>query len=269
MHAGFDYRGHRHRATPENPQYEIQSDKMSTSPRTAARCAQRIPWMPTVYTVGHSNHSLADFLALLAQVDVQCLVDIRKLTGLCAQPQFNADALAAALAAGRGLSAFGGAGRPARTQPRNGQPAQWLVEQRQLSPLCGLRQHAGVCRGPAAAADAERAKRCALMCAEGRLVALPSAHRRRPPARARLPGAAHHGTWQGGARAPGAGAVVDGATAGCRVGLTPAAVRKGCFCVHAVLASARGLRKACRNRIRWRYATRTPNRMPGGCDPSH
>ena len=54
--------------------------------------------MPTVYTVGHSNHSLADFLALLAQVDVQCLVDIRKLTGSRAQPQFNADALAAALA---------------------------------------------------------------------------------------------------------------------------------------------------------------------------
>lgn len=26
-HADFDYKGHRHRATRDNPQYEIQSDK--------------------------------------------------------------------------------------------------------------------------------------------------------------------------------------------------------------------------------------------------
>ena len=26
-HADFDYKGHRHHASPENPQYEIQSDK--------------------------------------------------------------------------------------------------------------------------------------------------------------------------------------------------------------------------------------------------
>ena len=82
--------------------------------------------MPTVYTVGHSNHSLADFLALLAQVDVQCLVDIRKLTGSRAQPQFNADALAAALATqGVGylhLAALGGLrGRsPGMDGQRNG-----------------------------------------------------------------------------------------------------------------------------------------------------
>ena len=123
--------------------------------------------MPTVYTVGHSNRSLADFLALLAQVDVQCLVDIRKLTGSRAQPQFNADALAAALATqGVGylhLAALGGL--RGRSPGMDGQRNGWWSNasfHRYADYACtqafaqGLRQLLML----------SEQKRCALMCAE-------------------------------------------------------------------------------------------------------
>ena len=39
----FDYKGHRHRATPENPQYEIQSDKTEHIDAHRGAVLQRIP----------------------------------------------------------------------------------------------------------------------------------------------------------------------------------------------------------------------------------
>jgi len=39
----FDYKGHRHRATPENPQYEIQSDKTEHIAAHRGAVLQRIP----------------------------------------------------------------------------------------------------------------------------------------------------------------------------------------------------------------------------------
>ena len=50
-------------------------------------------------TIGHSNHSLAQFSALLAQAGVQQVVDVRKMPRSRANPQFNGDTLAVALAA--------------------------------------------------------------------------------------------------------------------------------------------------------------------------
>ena len=123
--------------------------------------------MPTVYTVGHSNHSLADFLALLAQVDVQCLVDIRKLTGSRAQPQFNADALAAALATqGVGylhLAALGGL--RGRSPGMDGQRNGWWSN-------ASFHRYADYACTQAFAQGLQQLlmlseqKRCALMCAE-------------------------------------------------------------------------------------------------------
>jgi uncharacterized protein (DUF488 family) len=50
-----------------------------------------------VLTIGHSNHSLERFSALLAQHGVEALVDIRRFPGSRKHPQFNRDSLAAAL----------------------------------------------------------------------------------------------------------------------------------------------------------------------------
>ncbi|GAA4479957.1 DUF488 domain-containing protein [Enteractinococcus fodinae] len=53
---------------------------------------------PTVYTVGHSNRSLDEFLELMVENSVRHVVDVRKLPGSKRYPQFNADTLAEQLA---------------------------------------------------------------------------------------------------------------------------------------------------------------------------
>jgi uncharacterized protein (DUF488 family) len=52
---------------------------------------------PAVLTIGHSNHPLGRFLALLAQHGVEALVDIRRFPGSRKHPHFHRDNLAAAL----------------------------------------------------------------------------------------------------------------------------------------------------------------------------
>lgn len=51
-----------------------------------------------IFTIGHSTRSYAEFLALLQDHGVQCVVDVRKLTGSRRYPHFNADVLTSALA---------------------------------------------------------------------------------------------------------------------------------------------------------------------------
>ncbi|CAJ0690470.1 hypothetical protein R1479_03424 [Ralstonia mannitolilytica] len=49
-------------------------------------------------TIGHSDRSLEAFIELLGGADISVVVDIRKIPKSRAHPQFNAEALAAALA---------------------------------------------------------------------------------------------------------------------------------------------------------------------------
>ena len=75
---------------------------------------------PTIYTVGHSTHSLADFAALLEAHGVRQLVDIRSIRRSRANPQFEAGALARGLRrrgiAYEALEALGGR-RPKANPP--------------------------------------------------------------------------------------------------------------------------------------------------------
>ena len=69
-----------------------------------------------VYTIGHSNHSLGEFLALLRKHGVDEVVDVRSAPSSRYTPQFNYDALNGALEeAGIGYVFMGGelGGRPA------------------------------------------------------------------------------------------------------------------------------------------------------------
>jgi uncharacterized protein (DUF488 family) len=50
-----------------------------------------------LFTIGHSNHPLDRFLALLAQHEIKALVDIRRFPGSRKHPHFNQENLAAAL----------------------------------------------------------------------------------------------------------------------------------------------------------------------------
>lgn len=52
---------------------------------------------PSILTIGHSNHPLDRFLALLVQHEVEALVDIRRFPGSRKHPHFHRDNLAAVL----------------------------------------------------------------------------------------------------------------------------------------------------------------------------
>ena len=43
----------------------------------------------TIYTIGHSTHTLVDFLAMLQSFDIKILADIRRLPGSRKFPQFD------------------------------------------------------------------------------------------------------------------------------------------------------------------------------------
>jgi uncharacterized protein (DUF488 family) len=62
----------------------------------ACRCAQ---CPRPIFTIGHSTRTLAEFLALLAEVDADLVVDVRSIPRSRTNPQFNIDALPEALAA--------------------------------------------------------------------------------------------------------------------------------------------------------------------------
>ena len=53
--------------------------------------------MKTLYTIGHSTHSIEEFLQLLRQHGIAELVDIRSIPKSRHCPQFNAEALQASL----------------------------------------------------------------------------------------------------------------------------------------------------------------------------
>jgi uncharacterized protein (DUF488 family) len=50
-----------------------------------------------VFTIGHSTRTIAAFLALLREAEIDCLVDVRRFPGSRRHPQFNAEALAQSL----------------------------------------------------------------------------------------------------------------------------------------------------------------------------
>jgi uncharacterized protein (DUF488 family) len=54
--------------------------------------------MTTLHSIGHSSRSLEDFLALLKANGTKALADIRQFTRSRANPQFNAETFAPALA---------------------------------------------------------------------------------------------------------------------------------------------------------------------------
>jgi uncharacterized protein (DUF488 family) len=71
------------------------------------------------FTIGHSNRSIDEFVALLSEADVRLLVDIRRIPKSRANPQFNEDTLPQTLASAgityERVAALGGRRGKART----------------------------------------------------------------------------------------------------------------------------------------------------------
>ncbi len=120
----------------------------------------------TIVTIGHSNHPLDRFLALLAQHEVEALVDIRRFPGSRKHPHFHRDNLAASLPKAsveyRWLEALGGR----RHKQRDESPNLSLENQ-------GFRNYADYMltdkfrEGVEKLLELARRKRTAIMCAEG------------------------------------------------------------------------------------------------------
>jgi uncharacterized protein (DUF488 family) len=121
----------------------------------------------TLYTIGHSTHTIEEFVALLQQVGVTLLVDVRTIARSRTNPQFNADVLPGSLhkaAIGyRHLSALGGL----RHHPKGAGPSPnmfWRVvsfrnyaDYAMTAPFrAGLEELLGLARDDC----------CAIMCAE-------------------------------------------------------------------------------------------------------
>lgn len=49
--------------------------------------------IPTVYTIGHSTHSITTFLTMLDSFNIKTLVDIRSMPGSRKHPQFDKECL--------------------------------------------------------------------------------------------------------------------------------------------------------------------------------
>jgi uncharacterized protein (DUF488 family) len=76
------------------------------------RVLERHRGASVIFTIGHSTHPIAEFLALLREVPVELLVDVRSFPRSRTNPQFNTEALRDSLGAAgvgyRHLLALGG-----------------------------------------------------------------------------------------------------------------------------------------------------------------
>jgi uncharacterized protein (DUF488 family) len=121
----------------------------------------------TVFTIGHSTRTIAEFVALLAQVSVDLLVDVRSIPRSRTNPQFNADTLPESLAAAgigyRLLPALGGR----RHRKKDAAPSLNMFWQ-----VAAFRNYADYASTDVFRAGLEELKtlalnhRCAIMCAE-------------------------------------------------------------------------------------------------------
>jgi len=120
-----------------------------------------------VFTIGHSTRTLAEFVALLRQVDVTLLVDVRSIPRSRTAPQFNADTLPGSLAdAGIGyqhLSTLGGR----RHRTKDAAPSHneyWRVAA--FRNYADYAESAAFQSGLAALRELATGRRSAVMCAE-------------------------------------------------------------------------------------------------------
>lgn len=78
----------------------------------------------SVCTIGHSNRPIEEFIDLLTQNGVECLLDIRTVPKSRHNPQFGQDQLPLSLAAAgiayRPMPGLGGLRRPLKDSPNNG-----------------------------------------------------------------------------------------------------------------------------------------------------
>jgi uncharacterized protein (DUF488 family) len=82
-----------------------------------------------IWTIGHSNHPLAEFLEMLASNSIKLLADVRRFPGSRRHPQFGHDQLVPALAAvDIAYHHFGGLGGRRTWRAPHSPNTAWRVE---------------------------------------------------------------------------------------------------------------------------------------------
>jgi len=123
------------------------------------------PWpQDAIFTVGHSTRPIEQFVALLKIYGIEQLADVRTVPRSRHNPQFNADALAASLAAAHmvylPMPALGGLRHPRQDSPNGG----WRNES--FRGYADYMQTAAFRDAVETLIQTGRQKRTAIMCAE-------------------------------------------------------------------------------------------------------
>jgi uncharacterized protein (DUF488 family) len=120
--------------------------------------------METVSTIGHSNRSIEEFIALLKQNHIGCLLDIRTVPKSRHNPQFGQDQLPESLSAAgieyRYVRGLGGLRRPRPDSPNSGWRNTSFRGYADYMQTDEFAQNVEMVIGLA------ETRRCALMCAE-------------------------------------------------------------------------------------------------------
>ena len=127
--------------------------------------AEEVAWpSEAVFTVGHSTLPIEPFIALLKIYGMKCLADIRTVPRSRRNPQFNADALGAALAAHAieyvPLTVLGGLRHARKDSPNTG----WRNES--FRGYADYMQTQAFADGLDQLIQMSRTRRTAIMCAE-------------------------------------------------------------------------------------------------------
>ena len=118
----------------------------------------------TIWTVGHSTHTLAEFLELLTVNGIEALADVRSYPGSRRYPHFGASALEASLAElGIEYVPFKQLGGRRRSRP-DSQNTIWRNEA--FRGYADYMETAEFKEGIAMLMELSRSKRTAVMCAE-------------------------------------------------------------------------------------------------------
>jgi uncharacterized protein (DUF488 family) len=122
--------------------------------------------MPTIFTIGHSNHPIERFLELLEQHAIEELADVRRFPGSRAHPQFNRERLQATLEergiAYRWIEALGG-----RRKAAGGPSPNLALRNASFRNFADYMATSEFREAADALAASAVTRRTALMCAEG------------------------------------------------------------------------------------------------------
>ena len=121
----------------------------------------------SLFTLGHSSRPLDEFLGLLSEFRIECLVDVRRLPGSRSFPQYNADALAGTLAM-QGIDYWhlpALCGRRTKAE-LGGRPPEDFWTNASFARYAAYAHNAAFSHGLDTLILRARHQRCCLMCAE-------------------------------------------------------------------------------------------------------